>query len=229
MELLPDAAALLVLLPALQQLQHLRLRFLQCQWPAVSVAYSALAAGSKLQHLELSGCQLPAGAWQYVFSAARQLPQLTSLLLGQVLKGTHAQPAMDAADVASMAVCCPRLQELQFWKQLQLDAGLQDLQQLSALSRVWLTDVGEGVLSSLAGLTQLQDVYVLLRTEAAAGQLQQLTALSELTRLMIHVHGQPGSVSLSNVVSFGLSGGVVMLQAMGTLCMTWFGWVHNYR
>lgn len=215
-QVLPDAAALLMLLPALQQLQRLRVGFLQCQWPPVSTAYSAIAACSNLQHLELSGCQLPAEPWQEIFPANARLPHLTTLLLGQVLSVGHVQPAMDTADAARMAACCPELQELQLWRQLDPSAELHSLQQLTALTRLWLAGVSQEALSSLAAVTTLQDLYVVLgeplfllgdflsvsrAVQAAPEQLQQLTTLTQLTRLMVHMCGEPGGVSLSNKVS----------------------------
>jgi hypothetical protein len=37
-------------------------------------AYNGLTASSKLQHLNIEGMVLPAGVWQHVFPAGRQLP-----------------------------------------------------------------------------------------------------------------------------------------------------------
>ena len=166
-QLLPAGAAtaLLSLLPALQQLQHLRLGFLQCQWPPISAQYSAITASSRLMHLELSGCLLPAGVWQHVFPAGRTLLHLSSVLLGHVgvRTTTASQPALAAGDVAQLARCCPGLQELQLWRQLQPHADLEGLQQLPELTRLWLADVGPGVISHLATLKGLRDVYVLLQ------------------------------------------------------------------
>ena len=59
-------------------------------------------------------------------AADSRLPHLSSVLLGHVgvRTTTLSQPAMAAADVARLAQCCPGLQELQLWRQLQPDAEL---------------------------------------------------------------------------------------------------------
>jgi hypothetical protein len=49
-------------------------------------------------------------------------------------------------------------------------------------------------------LWQLVNV-LLLQGEFEPDQLQQLTTLRQLTRLMVHVRGQPGGMSFSNLVS----------------------------
>jgi hypothetical protein len=49
-------------------------------------AYAALTAGSKLQRLDIRYCTLPAGAWQHIFPAGRQLLHLQMLDLGGVLE-----------------------------------------------------------------------------------------------------------------------------------------------
>jgi hypothetical protein len=46
-----------------------------------AAAYSALTASSKLRHLDIGSCTLPAGVWQYVFPAGRQLPHLRELYI----------------------------------------------------------------------------------------------------------------------------------------------------
>ena len=43
--------------------------------PGPAVSYSALTASSRLRHLKVSGCRLPAGVW-HVFPDGRQLPHL---------------------------------------------------------------------------------------------------------------------------------------------------------
>jgi hypothetical protein len=209
MTLLPDAAAFLALLSSLQQLQNLRLGFLKCPWPPASAAYASItAAASTLQHLEISSCPFPAEAWQQIFPADRHLPNLTSLLLGQVIKGALDQPLLAAHDVAQLASCCPALQELHLWRQLQPDADVSCLQQLTALSRLWLADVGSQVLTGIAGVVGLQDVYVLVQGQVCWAQLQQLTALTQLSRLIYHATGSTAyRVSLSNTVSLAAGGG----------------------
>jgi hypothetical protein len=44
-------------------------------------------------------------------------------------------------------------------------------------------------------------MLVLLQDEFELSQLQQLPTLRQLTRLMVHVRGQPGGMSFSSLVS----------------------------
>jgi hypothetical protein len=80
-----EGVAITQLMSHLQPLQQLTYLSLQdsLRWerlgnPPLSV-YAALTASSKLQHLGIRKCGLPAGVWQHVFLASRQLPHLTSL------------------------------------------------------------------------------------------------------------------------------------------------------
>jgi hypothetical protein len=75
-------AQLLSHLQPLQQLTNLNLAHSLTadeQDSPPAAAYAALTASSKLQHLDLTCCTLQAGAWQHMFPAGRQLPQLLSL------------------------------------------------------------------------------------------------------------------------------------------------------
>jgi hypothetical protein len=56
---------------------------LDVPFPAAPAAYSSLTASSNLQSLTIEGANMPDGVWQHVFGAARQLPQLKSLVLLQ--------------------------------------------------------------------------------------------------------------------------------------------------
>ena len=80
-------AQLLSHLPPLQQLTHLdlthSLRAVEEGSPPAA-AYSAIAASTKLQHLNIMGCLLPVGVWQHLFPPGRQLPHLTSLCIAMV-------------------------------------------------------------------------------------------------------------------------------------------------
>jgi hypothetical protein len=74
-----------------------------------AAAYSALTASSKLQHLDISWCKLPAGVWQHMFSADRQLPHLRHLNLSSIrqpLDSGHPGPGQ------LIASCCTGLQSL---------------------------------------------------------------------------------------------------------------------
>ena len=64
-------AEMLSCLQDLQQLTHLGLQdgYTANQWTAVpAAAFSALTAGSKLQELDISFCNLPVGVWEHVLS-----------------------------------------------------------------------------------------------------------------------------------------------------------------
>jgi hypothetical protein len=86
------------LLSDLQQLTQLRVlklaRTLQAAAQGNSnsnppaAAYAALTASSKLQHLVISGCKLPAGSWQHLFPAGKQLPGLQTLDISSVEQPT---------------------------------------------------------------------------------------------------------------------------------------------
>jgi hypothetical protein len=80
-------------------------------------AYAALTAGSKLQRLDIRYCTLPAGAWQHIFPAGRQLLHLQMLDLGGVLELSgelaatwHLHSA--APDLRLITSCCPGLRDL---------------------------------------------------------------------------------------------------------------------
>jgi hypothetical protein len=79
-------AQLLSRLQPLQQLTYLDLRkSLRSQDPSPpAAAYSALTASSKLRHLGVSFCTLPAGVWQHILPAGRQLPKLQGFDIGWV-------------------------------------------------------------------------------------------------------------------------------------------------
>jgi hypothetical protein len=82
---LPGGAARAAqLLSELQHLQQLTFLDLQNSMRAAignppAAAFSALTASSKLQYLSISACTLPAGIWQHMFPAGRQLPDLQEL------------------------------------------------------------------------------------------------------------------------------------------------------
>jgi hypothetical protein len=70
------------LLSGIARLQHLTKLVLQpvhdLDWPAPGPVYSGLTASSNLEFLKFYDISPPAGAWPYVFPAARTLPHLTS-------------------------------------------------------------------------------------------------------------------------------------------------------
>ena len=177
-------AQLLSELPKLQQLTCLILA--RCLYVSEggtpAAAYSALTASSKLRHLDVSEGSFPAGVWQHVFPAGRQLPHLRELDLSEVTGCP-----VTAADGSSLVSCCPGLQSLNMWR-LACSAGLLGaLQGLSSLSSLSLQppagsaegweEVVEGV-CQLTGLQQLE-----LRACSKAGVPLQLTQLQQLTYL----------------------------------------------
>jgi hypothetical protein len=154
---------LLQVLPALQQLQVLHLdswdtwRSTAPNQPRVAAQQlTALLCCRQLNSVVLGGAGwLPAAAGRQLFPAGRQLLGLRRLIISSVTTAVHSPAAADADeegtnaaaavfgadDVASLACCCPGLQELQLSGVLQqgLAGGvLQQLQQLTGLSRLLL-------------------------------------------------------------------------------------------
>jgi hypothetical protein len=171
-------AELMTYLQELQQLTYLGFRNISAA-TAPAAAYSALTASSKLQHLDISNCTVPAGAWQHVFPAGRLLPHLRVLDLLEVCHSDgHAAAAPEGSPLVS---CCPgllslqlldlhcsaellaplqglsSLHELTLCPDGQWEQGLEVVSQLSGLRRLCLTDPskGEGILGSLTQLQQL--------------------------------------------------------------------------
>jgi hypothetical protein len=103
-------ASMLDNMQPLQQLTHLSVYSTLHTSTAPAAAYSSLTASSKLQHLNISRCTLPAGVWQHLFPAGRQLPHLRTLDLSH-----NKQPTGDTApapQVGPLVSCCPGLQRL---------------------------------------------------------------------------------------------------------------------
>jgi len=155
-QLLPsDTAVLLQVLPTLLRLQQLQLSHLSTTWLPASAAYSALTASPALQELELCSCSIPAAAWQFIFPPqigpqATRLTKLKKLFLGQQWVSRAAAmrevadhapgSALCAADVERFVRCCPGLQQLQLWCQLQPGVVLTALQvgaRVRALALSW--------------------------------------------------------------------------------------------
>ena len=176
----------------LSHLQHLKqLTHLDLPVPLKDVgvgdppaaAYSALTASNKLHFLGIYGWSLPAGAWQHMFDAGRQLPHLTLLDISGVKNlagGTAAAP-----EGGRLVSCCPRLQSLDM-SGLRCTAGtLASLAGLSALHRLSVgTNAGDGQgLIDLAQLTGLRELFVSVPNSEDMGLLLQLTELKQLTLL----------------------------------------------
>ena len=196
---LPGGAAgvaqLLTNLQGMQHLTHLNLRssprgasvLLDMQEgdpPATALA--ALTASSKLQSLSISHCTLPAGTWQHLFPAGRQLPFLQSLNISRVsqLGGSDAT----APEASRLVSCCPSLQDLNM-DELQCSAEpLTPLQGLSGLHTLHLLVSGPTAAEGLAAVCQLTGLKALsmcIQDVAEGLALLQLTQLRQLTELAV--------------------------------------------
>ena len=185
----------LSLLQRMQQLTYLDLGVTLCAL-APAAAYSALTASSKLQHLGLYMCTLPAGVGQYMFPPSRQLPQLQALFISDVRVPDG--PAV-APDGSSLVSCCPGLQLLSM-DGLQYHAELfAKLQGLSSLHELHLRPAGESPagLELVGQLTSLRELRVTIPTEAE-GLLLKLTQLQGLTSLRLK--GKLCNMNLCNKV-----------------------------
>jgi hypothetical protein len=123
-----------------------------------AAAYSALTASSKLVVLVLTRSRLPAGAWQHVFSAGKQLPHLREFKISWCRQ--YGQDDAPAPDGSRLVSCCPGLQEL-FMQGLPYAAEwLTALQGLSGLHTLFIDSCEapqEGVrrVGQLTGLSNL--------------------------------------------------------------------------
>lgn len=164
--------------------------------PAAGPAYLALTASSTMQKLALRYMNLPAGVWSYVCPAARLLPHLTSLevwdgVLEDGLLQVAPPSAWSAADVSSLATCCPNLRTIGMVMQHGLHVtALQQLTALTALSVFFASSdmpVTQESLQGLAALTQLSALDVTVGVDMgstlAAEYMLPLTNLTALTAL----------------------------------------------
>jgi hypothetical protein len=206
-----EAGELLSHLQKMQQLTYLDLgsEGASHQEPSVPVAaYSALTASSKLQHLDISCCMLPADAWQHIFPAGRQLPHLQTLIINQV---RHPSGAAVAPEVSRLISCCPGLQTLlmaymQYSSELLAPlVGLSSLSELSLRPADDSPEFGQGmeVVSQLTWLRRLK----LSGCSKREGLMLSLTQLQQLTYLELQEPNTTAMV-LQNHVSFtGFGGG----------------------
>ena len=175
----------------LSQLQHLQQLTYLCLDDSIeafvddppAAAFSALTASSKLQHLDLRNCTLPAAVWQHVFPAGRQLPLLRSLNISWIR-----QPPDNSAAAGPhgsfLASCCPSLQCLDIGG-LQYSAELLGpLQGLSELQSLHVqTDPGTDGWEPLELVCQLTGLRKLQADWVPDWLLLQLTQLKQLTEL----------------------------------------------
>jgi hypothetical protein len=189
-ELSGGAAGVTQLLSHMQSLQQLTHLGLYNSLPGSqggtppAAAYSALTASSNLQHLDIGWCTLPAGAWQHLFTAGRQLPRLQTLLVtGTKQPGGLAALAPEGSRLVS---CCPGLRHLDMMQVQYSQESLTPLQGLSRLQKLCLGDEestveGVEVVSRLLGLETL--VLYTPGNTTERNMLLQLTALKHLTNL----------------------------------------------
>ena len=186
-DLCDDERGATQLMDHLQHLQQLTLlslgRTLHAAQTCPEVAaYSALTASSKLQHLGLTRCCLPAGVWQHMFPAGRQLPHLRVLDVSYV---RHPWSVLAAAPEGTRLVsCCPGLQSLSLQGLQYTAEGLAALQGLSSLTLLNLEPVDRSS-EGLEGVLQLTGLRRLSVQEhhPTEGFLLQLSQLRQLTYL----------------------------------------------
>ena len=190
---------LLAQLQHLTSLTHLDLERCLCYLVAEdppATGFAALTASSKLQHLDISDCLLPEGAWQHVFPAGRQLPHMRSLVLAWVSSSVcKLHPNRGVADGqwepvigpaafdSSVVSCCPGLQHLDLTL-TQCSKGLLDvLPELSKLTLLKLGVVdgvsGRDVLESVCQLTGL----INLQLDSPAADPADLLLLAPMQQL----------------------------------------------
>jgi hypothetical protein len=176
----------------LQHMQHLTyLDLSNCMWSQEdgnppAAAYSALTASSKLVHLDIGYCTLPAGVWQHIFPAGRQLPHLQFLYITDMRlpAGDEGIPPTGSTLVS----CCPSLQVLDIsglQYSAELLATLHRLTELTGLSTLYLGNYdyyGEG-LEVVSQLTGLRELFLHFPSSSQHRLLLQLTQLKQLTSL----------------------------------------------
>lgn len=186
-------AALLGLLPMLQELQHVELnridlRPLDPAGPATG-QFSALLCSSSLQRLELNECRLPlSGFWQCLFGTRLQTATVRHLRFfnwkPSGAAAAAAWPRMDSADLQQLAACCPQLRELYVRDRLEPGVSLAALSTLPYLTKLTVSGISNSSAGDLAGLTGLRELYISGESNDISVQgMWQLTALKQLTYL----------------------------------------------
>jgi hypothetical protein len=176
---------LLSQLQDLQQLTHLDLSeglLVVGDDTPPAAAFESLTASSMLHHLDISQCILPAGAWQHMFPAGRQLPRIRSLAAAGVFEPAGRRAV--APDGSLLASCCPGVSSLDL-RGLQYSAELlAPLKGLSSLQALLLSSWYGGISRYLEALQPevFVDRYGPGVTEAE-GLLPHLTGLRQFTCL----------------------------------------------
>jgi hypothetical protein len=164
-------------------------------------AYAALTASSKLQHLDVCHCTLPAGVWQHVLPTGRQLPNLQSLSIrGAKQPGSYVDLTPEGSRLVS---CCPSLQSLQIGFLRCSAELLTPLQRLSGLQTLKCTcnHATAGGLQAVCQLTGLRELDVWSTAHIKEdGLLLQLTQLKQLTCLHHLLLGSGAEIELSGEV-----------------------------
>ena len=190
-----------------------------------AAAYAALTAISKLQHLDIWGCTVPASVWQHLFPVGRQLLHLTSLDVSHArqLPDIAAPPWQDrlaAPEGSRIVSCCPSLQSLSISSLQYSPQQLLQLQGLSGLHTLRLAtgpgqaDTGETLhaVGQLTGLRKLGLYVDEAPTQLLITQLQQLQQLPHLTSLYYGTEGLR-EVELKQEVSW------IFLHGSSSVCV----------
>lgn len=156
------------------------------QHPRVQHGVSAcLPAADKtvLQHLDVSHCWLAdEAAWQHMFAANKQLTALTTLNVADTI------PPMTATSVGALAQACPVLVELHLCA--ERGERLSALRQLTALTYLEVNGPTDEVCADLAALavqlSALRTLYIECPWPVTAAGLLQLTARTQLTKLVLN-------------------------------------------
>jgi hypothetical protein len=169
-----------------------------------AAAYAALTASSKLQHLNISSCRMPVGAWQHVLPAGRQLPHLRELYISDIHYATRG-PVLCAlgSEGSDLVRCCPGLRVLDLQCcdfSTVLQGALPALSGLVSLTTDFNPeDLPQG-LESVCQLTGLRELNV--SCDDGEGFLLQLTQLKQLTLLEYqgNFSGRYSSIGLADQV-----------------------------
>jgi hypothetical protein len=165
-------------------------------FPSVpAAAYSALTASSRLQHLRISNCTLPAAVWQHIFPPGRQLPHLREL---DMSADEHYSTPKAAPDDARLVSCCPGLQSINWqgrWCTVKVLGALGG--GLSSLHKLYLgPELGSRATriqsrARLGRLCQLTGLQLLELNGDAEELLLPLTQLTQLTDLQVSLGSEP--------------------------------------
>jgi len=189
----PDSAAgtaaLLETVASMPHLTELSLPgVLDSPAPTAAAAYAALSSSSSMRKLDLSKADMPVAAWQHIFKADRQLPFLTSLVLGGHAVATNSGAP---TSLAALPHWCPALRQLRISCGSSIDQQLLPLQELPCLTSLCLqlgyNASGRAAAAVLKELTQLQELRVFIQGTTLLELLQPLTALSRLQLLAAHM------------------------------------------